>query len=181
MIFLLAIESEEDERKIEILYTQYHRLMYKIAFDVLHNFGDVEDVIHDSFIKVAKNMKHIGDPYCKETRNFLAVIAKNTALDVYRKKKRRWNREVNIKELSLKREPRTYMKTQIDGDEQIVVEAIHNLPNKYREILSLKFSNQYSIKEISEILNITETNVKQRIFRAKKLLEDEIKKQLNEK
>ncbi len=180
MIFLLAIENEEDERKIEILYKQYHRLMYKIAYEVLHNRGEVEDVLHDSFIKIANHMEYIGDPYCKETRNFLAVITKNTALDVYRKKKRRWNREVNMRELYDSSVPRTYMRSTIDGDAQFLVEAIRNLPDMYRVALSLKFTNQYSIKEISKILNISETNVKQRIFRAKKMLEDEIKRLMNE-
>lgn len=180
MIFLLAIETEEDQQKIEILYKQYHRLMYKIAYEVLHNRGDVEDVLHDSFIKVAKNMQNIGDPDSKETRNFLAVITKNTALDVYRKKKRRWNREANFKEVYDSSAPRTYMRSSIDGDAQFLVEAIRNLPDKYRLPLSLKYTNQYSLKEISEMLNISETNVKQRIFRAKKMLEEEIKRLMNE-
>ena len=180
MIFLLAIGNEEDQQKIEILYKQYHRLMYKVAYDVLHNRGEVEDVLHDSFIKIAKNMDCIGDPYSKETKNFLAVISKNTALDVYRKKKRRWKREVSFKEVYDSSVPRTYIKTSIDGDAQFLVEAIRNLPELYRAPLSLKYTNQYSIKEISKILNISETNVKQRIFRAKKMLEDELKRLMNE-
>ncbi len=180
MIFLLAIETEEDQQKIEILYKQYHRLMYKIAYEVLHNRGEVEDVLHDSFIKIAKNMDNIGDPNCKETRNFLAVITKNTALDVYRKKKRRWKREVSFKEVYDSTAPRTYIKTTVDGDAQFLVEAIRNLPDMYRLPLSLKYTNQYSIKEISDMLNISETNVKQRIFRAKKMLEEEMKKLMNE-
>ena len=72
------------------------------------------------------------------------------------------------------------MKSSIDGDAQFLVEAIRNLPDKYRLPLSLKYTNQYSLKEISEMLNISETNVKQRIFRAKKMLEEEIKRLMNE-
>lgn len=180
MIFLLTIVNEDDEKKIEILYKQYHRLMYKIAYEVLHNRGEVEDVLHDSFIKIAKHIDNVGDPYSKETRNFLGLIAKNTALDVYRKKKSRWRREVSFKEVYDSSVPRTYMRSSIDGDAQFLVEAIRNLPDMYREALSLKFTNQYSIKEISNILNISETNVKQRIFRAKKMLEEEIKRLMNE-
>lgn len=180
MIFLLTIVNEDDEKKIEILYKQYHRLMYKIAYEVLHNRGEVEDVLHDSFIKIAKHIDNVGDPYSKETRNFLGLITKNTALDMYRKKKRRWNREVNMRELYDSSVPRTYMRSTIDGDAQFLVEAIRNLPDMYRVALSLKYTNQYSIKEISKILNISETNVKQRIFRAKKMLEEEIKRLMNE-
>lgn len=72
------------------------------------------------------------------------------------------------------------MRSSIDGDAQFLVQAIRNLPDMYRLPLSLKYTNQYSLKEISEMLNISETNVKQRIFRAKKMLEEEIKRLMNE-
>lgn len=177
MIFLLVMDSEEDKRKIVILYEQYHRLMSKIACGILQNYGEVEDVLHDAFEKVAKNMKHIGDPYSKETRNFMAIIAKNTALDLYRKKKCRLEKEVDINKLNEDQTPCIYIADELDENAQILIEAIQKLPNKYREVLSLKFTNQYNNKEISQILNISETNVRQRIFRARKMLEDEMKKQ----
>ena len=120
----------------------------------------------------------MGDPYGKEARNFLVVIAKNTAIDLYRKKKRIRRREVDIDELHSKQVPRVYIKTCADEEEKIVINAINSLPPKYRDVLSLKFTQNLSIKEISKILNISETNVKQRIFRAKIKLKEELQKRI---
>ncbi len=180
MIFLLAIETEDDKNKMNELFEQYYRLMYKIAYEVLNNHNDVEDVLQDSFEKIARNLEHIGDTKCKETRNFLAVITFNTAIDLYRQKKRRWEKEEELRELNKKRVPCTYMKFEGDCEAQLLLEAIHKLPFMYREVLSLKYTNQCSIKEISKLLNVSETNVKQRIFRAKRMLEEEMKKQMEQ-
>ena len=176
MIFLMVVETEEDKCKLEILFEQYWRLMYKIALDVVKDHHDVQDVLQDAFEKVAKNLSHVGDPYDKETRNYLAVITKNTALDLYRKKKRMWNKEGDIEGLTRKQTPRVYIKTVAEREEAFVVDAINSLPYKYRIVLSLKFSEKRSIKEISKMLNISETNVKQRIYRAKGMLKEELKK-----
>ena len=69
MIFLMLIDSEEDKRKFQILYQKYWRLMYKVAYEVFNNRSDVEDVLHDSFEQVAKNMELVGEIDAKETTN----------------------------------------------------------------------------------------------------------------
>lgn len=178
MIFLMMVETEEEKGKLEILFERYWRLMYKIAYDVLNNRSDVEDVLQDSYEKVAKNLSHIGDPYEKEARNYLAVITKNTAIDLYRKKKKRWKKEVDIQDVSSGEIPRVYIKTSLEEEEILLIEAINSLPHKYREVMSLKYTHQRSIKEISKILNISENNVKQRVFRAKAMLKEELLKRM---
>ena len=178
MIFLMVVETEEEKGKLEILFEQYWRLLYKVALEILRNHSDVEDVLQDTYEKVARNITHVGDPYGKEARNFLVVIAKNTAIDLYRKKKRIRRREVDMDELHSKQVPRVYIKTCADEEEKIVINAINSLPPKYRDVLSLKFTQNLSIKEISKILNISETNVKQRIFRAKIKLKEELQKRI---
>ena len=178
MLFLMVVETEEEKTKLEILFEQYWRLLYKIALDVLHNHSDVEDVLQDTYEKVVKNIGCIKDPYSKEARNYLAVIAKNTAIDMYRKKKKIRKEEIDIEELKPKQLPRVYIKTFADDEEKIIISAINSLPYKYRSVLSLKFSQQKSISEISRILDISENNVRQRIFRAKALLKTELKKRM---
>lgn len=176
MIFLMVVETEEEKGKLEILFEQYWSLMYKIALEVLNNHSDVEDVLQDTYEKVAKNIAYIGDPYGKEARNYLAVITKNKAIDLYRKKQRIQNQEIDIKELNQKQIPRVYIKAFEDEEEKVLIEAIDSLPHMYREVMSLKYSNQLSTKEIGKILNISETNVKQRIFRARNMLKEEVQK-----
>ena len=45
MIFLMVVETEEEKGKLEILFEQYWRLLYKVALEILRNHSDVEDVL----------------------------------------------------------------------------------------------------------------------------------------
>lgn len=173
MIFLMLLDTEEDKTKFSILYEKYRRLMRKVAYDVLRDHGDTEDVLHESFIKIAKNMDNIGDPYCKETKNYLVIITKNTAIDMYRKKKRIYEREMSVPELKDYQGPHSYIKPNL-GPEQIIPEVLINIPDKYKSVLLLKYVNHYENKEIAKMLNLTEGNVRQRVVRGKQMIEKAI-------
>ena len=52
-----------------------------------------------------------------------------------------------------------------------MIELIGQMPESYRSVLLLKYDNGYSTAEIASMLNLTEENVKKRIQRARKKLE----------
>lgn len=53
--------------------------------------------------------------------------------------------------------------------------AIEKMPYKYSSLLTLKYVMGYSGKEISEITGLSETNVRQQLLKARKMLEEETK------
>ena len=61
MIYLMMIDAEEDKPKFAILYETYRHLMMKVALNVLKDTFLAEDAVHESFIKIAKNMEKIGE------------------------------------------------------------------------------------------------------------------------
>ncbi len=170
MIYLLLIDADTDRRKFEIIYRKYRRLMAMVAFDVLHNYNDVEDVLHDSFVKIANNMDCIKEAESKETRNFVSVIAKHTALDYYRKNRRRQKREFTVEKLSEHQIPRQYIK---DHEEEFgrIMKVLLDLPQDYKEVLMLRYVNCLQDKEIAKVLGLQEGTVRMRISRGKKLIE----------
>ena len=179
MIYLLLIETEEDRRKFEIVYKKYRRLMAAVAYEVLNNYGEVEDVIHDSFEKIANNMHCIGEAESKETRNFVTVIAKHTAIDFYRKKKMRIKKEVCFDELKDYQMPHTYMELKDDSEGRIL-KVLTELPDVYKEVLTLRYVNHLPHKDIARILGIREGTVRTRITRGKKMIEDVLNEMLEE-
>ena len=171
MIYLLLIETDADKRKFEIVYKKYRRLMATVAYDVLHNYNDVEDVLHDSFIKIANNMHCIKEAESKETRNFVSVIAKRTALDYYRKNKSRQKREFTAEKLGEYQIPRQYIK---DNEEEFgrIMKVLLELPEDYKEVMMLRYVNRLQEKEIAKVLELREGTVRMRISRGKKLIEE---------
>ncbi len=174
MIYLMMIDTEEDKRKFVILYESYRRLMRKVVQDVLHDEHQTEDVLHESFIKIAKNIKNIGDPYSKESKNYVVVIAKHTAIDVYRQNKRRWAKEICVDEIKDHQVPPTYIKSDVDADHR-VLDILRDLPENYKTVLMLKFVNRFENKDIAKMLGISEENVRQRISRGKRMVETAVR------
>ena len=60
----------------------------------------------------------------------------------------------------------------VDPEETVMIrDCIRRLPNKYREVILLRYSHGYSVQEISQILRLSEASVYKRLARGKTLLE----------
>lgn len=76
---------KEDKEKLEEIYIKYRAMMFAYARRITDSDEDGEDAVHSAFVKIAKNIKKIGDVNSKETISFLIVIVKNSAYDMQRK------------------------------------------------------------------------------------------------
>lgn len=171
MIYLMMIDDEEDKRKFVIIYEKYRYLMMKIAFEILEDTFLAEDVVHEAFIKVAKNIVKIGSVEATETKRYLLTITKTTAIDIYRKRNLQFKREMFVDELSEKDMPLTYMETDVDGQ---ILDILSRLPVKYRDVFLLKYSSEMNNREIAKILDISEGTIRQRLARGKIIIQEEI-------
>ena len=84
-----------------------------------------------------------------------------------------WHRKINKDKMSLENYIQTLpFETKEDS---ALFEAVLNLPEKYRIVSHLFYYEDWSIREISQILHISESNVKTRLSRGRKLLKDVLK------
>ncbi len=173
MILLMMIDTPEDKRKFVILYEKYRYLMFKIARNILRDPYLAEDAVHDAFVHIAKNMNKIGEIESLYTKRYLVTVAKNAAIDLYRRQNRQRKQEMFVDELGENQLPVTYMHTDLENN---LLDILKDLPPKYRDIFLLKYSSHMSNSEIAQLLEIREGTVRQRIFRGKQLIEDALKK-----
>ncbi len=178
MIYLMMIESQEDKDKFEILYEKYRYMMYSSANDVLKDAYLAEDVVHDSFVKIARNMHKIGEVDDKETKNFIMTITKNTALDAYRKRAKSMEQELFVTDIdeseSVYEVSSDYsVEEEVFGESEII-SILRGMKDSYKYIFLLKYVNGLENKEIADILNITEEVVRKRISRGKSIIEKEL-------
>lgn len=167
IIYLSMIESGEDKRKFEKLYKEYRQIMFYIANRILRDEYLSEDVVHQSFIRIMKNLDKIGEVESRKTKAFVIVVVENIAIDFYRKRSK--ENRVSFDEVEI------YISDVIEEDNLVlshIEEAILKLPINYSSVLRLKYSQGYSNKEIADILSISEANVRQRISRGKKKLQE---------
>lgn len=167
ILYISMIESREDKRKFEELYIKYKQTMFYVANKILRDEHLSEDVVHLGFIRIMNNLDKIEEVDSKKTKAFVVVVVENIAIDFYRKRKN--ENRVSFDEIEI------YISDEMEEDNLVlsdIEEAILKIPTNYSSVLRLKYSQGYNNKEISEILNISEENVRKRISRGKKKLQE---------
>ncbi len=169
-------------QKVERIYHQYKNLMYQEAFQILKDQALTEDAVQQSFLKIMDHIDKIEEKEIAKTRNFVVIICRNTALDIY-KHRTYLNNQADSIDLELEEE-----ETLVDVKEQSQVvisketvsrikEAIANLPEIYRDIVMLEYLHNYSKEEIANLLNLSYETVKKRSLRARKMLAKSLEKE----
>jgi RNA polymerase sigma factor (sigma-70 family) len=154
--------------KIGILYEKYKRPLYAYFFKLTCGDSQAsEDLVHTVFYRVIRyktSFRGVG------FTNWLFRIAHNAGIDHNRK-----NKHINDYKTEVSAgQPVLYEQNDLEKDEQhvIIERAMNLLKSDERELIVLGKIDCLKYKEIAEILNTTESNVKIRIFRALRKLKD---------
>lgn len=149
--------------------------VYYFVLSRIKNETDAEDITIRTFTKVFRKLKLYNEDF--DFLTWVRAIAYNTMIDQIRKKP-----ELNI---SLDNEltsidieaavPTPEQHFIIKQDNKKLMKAIQNLPEIYQRIIELRFLEEMTYKDIAQELNLTLSNVKVRILRARNLLEEYMK------
>lgn len=166
LIYLTLIETEKNKRKFERIYLSYKQTMFYAAKRILKNEHTAEDAVHQAFLRVINHLDKINEDDYHKARAFLVVITEHIAIDIYRKQSK--ENTLSFDELEIYIADNSLPEYEVFNE---VSSAIEKLSLNYSTVLRLKFSQGYNNSEIAQILDITEDNVRQRISRARKKLE----------
>lgn len=167
--YMAIIDDEDDKAKFEILYNRYKKRMVAAAFSVLKNKEDAEDAVHDTFIKIARNMKAIGNPDSAETLSYVLKAVKNTAINLSKKNTTR-NKHMQSQAVEHISDSAFWDKLHIQENYEEVVEAIRSLNDTYRDVLFYHYVADMKIKDIADLLDRNKATIQQQIARGKKKL-----------
>ena len=161
--------------KLDIIYSRYKDLMHYIANDVLRDYHLAEDAVNQALYRISESLDELDEADSAQTKNFVSVVTKRTAIDMYRKRAKTDALSLNalIADFS-GAEPA--VKAEDIG---ILPYALSLLPEEYEKTLILKYEKGYSNKEIAGIMQCSEAKVAKLAVRAKSKLRD-ILKELNE-
>lgn len=138
---------------------KYKDNVFAAAFSILKNPEDAEDIVQETFLAYHKETKEFESE--EHIRAWLIRVSVNKSKNESRKFFRRIG--IPLEE---------YMETLVfeTKDAEYLFEEVMKLPSKYRIILHLFYYEDYPVKDIASMLNISESNVKVRLNRARKLL-----------
>ena len=172
LFYLSLIENEEERSKFEKLYYEYRHLMKYIAFEILKDNHLAEDAVHNAFIKLSNHLNKIDKISCHKAKSFIVIVIESVAKDMYRKRKR--EAEVHLEEITRFNASDDFSLSSYSIEN--IVSKIESLPEIYRNVLMLKYLQDFDNKEIAKLLNIKESLVRKRLERAKDLLAEHLEK-----
>ncbi len=160
-----------DEGSLEILIKKYLKPVYGFVFRYTGNAADADDITQETFVKVWRNIKKFDRQ--KKFKTWLFTIAKNTALDFFKKRKtipfsnfedeNGYNFVAdNLASQSLS-PAQEAEKKETAG---FVSSAISQLSSNYQKIISLRHDKDLSFQEIADFLGEPINTVKSRYRRA---------------
>lgn len=176
MTRLQGPESSQEERLTDMIHL-YEKDILRLCYMYLHDVDLARDAVQDTFLKAYTHLNCQQEP--GKEKNWLVSIAVNTCRDYLRSS---WVRHVNR---SIQPEDLPVAVSPPSEDRMVLTAAIMNLPQKYAEVIILRYVQGLDLRETAEALNITSSAVSRRCKKAfqklKKDLEgDEINNDGNE-
>jgi RNA polymerase sigma-70 factor (ECF subfamily) len=167
---------DEDARRraedaaVAALVDQYAGALYRVAYSVLRNPSDAEDAVQEAFLRVLRHRESLDE--VRDHRVWLIRIVWNIVLDRKRRAKTRPETD-DVTELA-----RVLPSTGLSQEERSaaaqhhahVLSCVEQLPAKEREVLLLSAFEELTSVEIASVLEITESSVRSRLFRARNLM-----------
>lgn len=158
----MSLQANEDlnyEKTVE----KYSNMVYRLAYFYTNSKYDADDIYQEVFLKYLQNKKTFENEEHKKAWLIKVTInsCKKLWISAWKRKITQLNEEI-----------------EFESEEDIgLYNEIKKLPKKYRAVIHLFYYEQYSIREISDLLKQKESTIRTWLTRARKLLKIQINKE----
>jgi RNA polymerase sigma factor (sigma-70 family) len=166
---------EGNRRMQEELYRRFSPRMYAVCLRYAGSAEEAEDILQEGFIKIFKKLDSFRSEGSFE--GWIRRIFVNTAIEHFRRK--RYLQPVTEKEENTLEGK--YISVLDELAEQDILALIRDLSPGYRTVFNMYVVEGYTHKEIADMLGISEGTSKSQLSRAKVILQEMVKKHLDQK
>ena len=170
---LVQAAKQEDQHAFRQLLDLHWNELYGFMIKRTENENDAEDLCLQAFSKAFDKIETFNNEFTFST--WLTSIAKNLHVDMIRKEKTRLHQSTDVEEVG-----RDVIDETLGPEDQLIrsqnlnklLQQVKSLKPIYRDVIQLRFFQELSHKEIAIQLELSLSNVKVRLLRAKKLLSE---------
>jgi RNA polymerase sigma-70 factor (ECF subfamily) len=155
---------------ITALVEEYAATLYRVAYSVTRNVAEAEDAVQETFLRVLRHREKL--PEIRDRRVWLVRIVWNVVLDKKRRAKTRPETD------DITEHARSLRAAGFSADQQAIssqqyqriLALIDRLPPKERDAILLSAVEELSTAQAAAVLGTTESSIRSRIFRARRVL-----------
>jgi RNA polymerase sigma factor (sigma-70 family) len=167
-----------DSRALATFYDRYAPKLLGACMRYVSLQADAEDILQEAFIKILQNMNRFEYRGEGSLEGWMRKIVVNLSLNFLKKREKDFI--YTDKELPAIADDSNSFDPPTQLSPQDVMKLINELPVGYRTILNLYVFEKYSHREISEMLQCSESNSKSQLLRARALLKKNMMQRINE-
>ncbi|MDE5862762.1 MAG: RNA polymerase sigma factor [Lachnospiraceae bacterium] len=158
--------------------TEYNRILqdnsdmvYRLAFGYMKNREDAEDIYQNVFLKLLRHKRPFSNP--EYEKRWLIRVTINECHSLYRSLRRRyWQSSEELWPLLEKQQSDETVEDVAMSlhSEEVIADLLRDIPDKYSAVLYLFYFEEYSTKEIADILKRKESTIRTQLQRGRDIL-----------
>ena len=162
---MIITEPQNPENQIDLILQKHSKMVYRLAYVRTKNRADAEDLLQEVFIRYLKsNVQFNSEEHCKAWLIRTTINCSKNLLTSA------WYRKTVFLADNLGNKVPVPEKEKSD-----VFYAVLDLPVKYRVVVHLYYYEDFSVAEISTMLDRKEATIKTQLYRARELLKQKLK------
>jgi RNA polymerase sigma-70 factor, ECF subfamily len=168
---LSTIHLMEPNKALEIIMDIYGEEIKRFIFSYTKNSAQAEDITQEVFVNVFLKLHTFNGN--SSLRTWIYSIAINKCKDYFKSwhyRKVQFFGQFTEQDMTHFQSPERIV--TLRAESTVLIKQVLSLPLKYREILLLYYYREFSLHEICELLEISETTAKSRLHRGRKKLKD---------
>ncbi len=171
---LMTAASKGDINAFREIVQRYKTAVWRFAFRFTGDAADAQDIVQTAFLKILESVRHYR--HISLFKTYLFRIVNNTCIDFSRKK-----RPDRLKDFSEIRDgsPSAVDDMIVKQREKTVRDAIENLSLRHRSVIILRYDAGLSVRDIANVLKITEKAAERLLAHAREALYIRLKNKID--
>ena len=156
------------------LFLPLHPKLFRIAYALVENKADAEDILQDAYYKLWSRRDELADVQNPEA--LCVTLVKNLCLDYLRSPRANRHDEDVTEAVTLSTDSSPEKELEIQDKVQHIRYLISRLPENQRQIIRLKGIDDCSMDEIEQITGLSAVNIRVLLSRARKMIREQFEK-----
>jgi len=164
----MSLRKITDAERFKEKYIPYYQKMYRVAYRLLEDMEDAEDMVQEAYIKLWNKRNEL--EHVENLESYCIVILRNLCMDLLRNKSRFHTQSTD--DINIPVEAKQEDKIQNAEEMEYIEKIISRLPEQQQVVFRMRHFEDYSNEEIEKVTGLSAVNTRVLLSRARKKVQE---------